>query len=95
VSTVRHLKPPDPAIVDGSIRDPDFTGPDDTELGTVANGAGPCRTVSANPIGDIKVCWNDTEAAAPTGYALGACALVRTSNENSGRYFQMGPRIET
>ena len=56
VSTVRHLKPPDPAIVDGSIRIQGITGPDDIELGTVANGVGLCRAVSANQIGDFEFC---------------------------------------
>ena len=65
VSTVRHLKPPDPAIVDASIRDQDITDPDDIELGTVANGGGLCRTVSANRIGDISPEGVNIRTAAP------------------------------
>jgi hypothetical protein len=46
----------DLTIVGTSIRDQGITGPDDIERGTVANGDGLCRTVSANRIGDIRVC---------------------------------------
>jgi hypothetical protein len=42
-------------------QDEDITGLADTELGTVANGAGLCRTASANPIGDIRVCRSKHE----------------------------------
>jgi hypothetical protein len=54
------LKPLDPTIVDASIRDRDITGPDDIELGTVANGAGLCRAVSANPIEDTRL-WSNVQ----------------------------------
>jgi hypothetical protein len=60
VSAVLPLKPLDPTIVDASIRDQDITGPGDTELGTVANGPGLCRTVSANPIEDTRL-WSNPE----------------------------------
>jgi len=53
---IANLTAPGPTIVDASIRGVDTTGPADIELGTVANGAEPSRTVSANPIGDIRVC---------------------------------------
>jgi hypothetical protein len=58
---IASLTAPDPTIVGASIRDEDITGPADTELGTVANGAGLCRTASANPIGDIRVCRSKHE----------------------------------
>ena len=51
---IASLTGPDRTIVGASIRDRDITGPDDIELGTVANGAGLCRAVSANHIGDIR-----------------------------------------
>ena len=54
--TIASLIAPGPTIVDASIRGVGTTGPADIELGTVANGAGPSRTVSANPIGGIRVC---------------------------------------
>ena len=44
---------PDRIIVGASIRDEDITGLGDTELGTVANAAGLCRTAAANHIGEI------------------------------------------
>jgi hypothetical protein len=52
---IASLTGPARTIVGASIRDRDITGPDDIEPGTVANGAGLSRTVSANPIGDISL----------------------------------------
>jgi len=51
---IARLTARDLTIVGASIRDEDITGLGDTELGMVANGAGLCRTVSANPIAAIS-----------------------------------------